>query len=53
MYTHTPNVFKMTLIHTNVIGIINDINGTKYSYFSFLHTLCIWQKTACDTQIAS
>ena len=29
------------------------MNNTKYSYFSFLHTLCIWRETACDTQITS
>ena len=36
-----------------VIGIINDILLIKYSYFSFLHILHIWQETACNTQIAS
>ena len=38
---------------TYVIGIINDINGIKYSYFSFSHTLHIWRETTCNIQIAS
>ena len=35
------------------IGVMNDINDTKYCYFSFSHILHIWQETACDTQIVS
>ena len=41
------------ILYIFVIGVINDINGIKYSYFSFSRTLRIWRETTRDTQIAS